>query len=203
MFSFMVILTRLPNVYLRPIQRCNHAQVFTQPTHGCVNVSCRGVAAGADCETSTGCLTRCRGHHSLHTIHGSEAISQPPFPLKRCPLSFCFTSACPARKQMAASSAHMTHDPNQRIHSLPMPELLLGLAGVRRPLQCVVEQQLFDQVHVRHEHAPAAIPHQAQRIQRISAQGRKISLGDAWSQGRAWDDSIAWRRRGCQSIHMI
>lgn len=133
----------------------------------------------------------------------ARPISQPPFPLKRWPLSFSFTSACPARKQMAASSAHMTHNPNQRIHSLPMPELLLGLVGVRRPLQCVVEQQLFDQVHVRHEHAPATIPHQAQRIQRISAQGRKISLGDAWSQGRAWDDSIAWRRRGCQSIHMI
>ncbi len=56
-------------------------------------------------------------------------------------------------------------------HACASNKALLGrLASLWGPLKGVVEQQLLYQVHMRHEHAPAAIPHQAQGIQRITTQ---------------------------------
>ena len=47
--------------------------------------------------------------------------------------------------------------------------------GLWRPLQCVVVQQLFYEVHMRHEHPPTAVAGKAQSIQRISASHRNAT----------------------------
>ena len=52
-------------------------------------------------------------------------------------------------------------------HSVPhWVSLRVGLWGA---LQGVVQQQLLDEVHMRHEHPPAAVPHQPQRIHGVTA----------------------------------
>jgi hypothetical protein len=47
------------------------------------------------------------------------------------------------------------------------------LVGLICPLQRVVAQQLLYQVHVRHDHSPAAVPGQLQGIKCLSATPRE------------------------------
>ncbi len=65
-----------------------------------------------------------------------------------------------------------------------------SLVGVWCALQVVVIEQLFDQVHVRHQHPPTAVPRESQCVQRVPAQQPRSV---AASREGSWRGPSRWR----------
>lgn len=128
-------------------------------------------AQSHDCKQNRDCMHLVVVHHTIFYA-ASAGLGM------MCTFSFlCRPTGRSVRSEMLPSSIAVSGKNKAAISStalVPLKSLFEKLSvsrliGLRCAFQSVVIEQLFDQVHVCHQHAPATVSVEAKRIQGISA----------------------------------